>query len=193
MNYKQSIYLHILTIILVLIGSIETVSTNIMGFSILNLINNNSIKIGFIFVIAISCLYHLFNKYTYLPFLNYNVLPHSLLKTESNIKLDEENLVAVDIDIPNDNKYSHVIYWASSENNKDINNTSIWYLAYGEFPNSGIQSINTTNTVNIKIRCPSQYKVPSLFGEKIIPKHVHYRFISKDGMMSRIYTKYITC
>ena len=191
MNYKQSIYLHILTISLVLIGSFETVSTNLIGFSLLNLINNNSIKMIFTLLIGISVIYHLFNKYTYLPFLGYNVLPYSLLKQNTTQEITDA--ITIGIDVPVDNPYTHVIYWASNESDKLTDSILPWDLAYGEFTNSGIELVNNKTKVNVNIKCPSSYKVPSLLGSKIIPKHVHYRFVSKDGMMSRIYTKYVKC
>lgn len=192
MNYKQSIYVHILTIMLILVGSIESVSTNLLGFSILNMINNNTIKITLVILIGFSVLYHLFNKYTYLPFLNYNVLPYSLLKVEPNMKTD--NQISINIDVPSDNPYTHIIYWASDKKNSSLDDIlPMWDLAYGEFSNSGIELLNNKSKVNISVNCPSSYLVPSLFGKKTIHKHVHYRFVSKDGMMSKIYTKYIKC
>lgn len=194
MNYKQSIYLHILTIFFVLLGSLETASTNLMGFSFLNLINNDSIKTGLVVVIGLSVLYHIFNKYTFLPFLNYNVLPYSVLKTGPNNKSIEDNsLISVNIDIPSDNSYTHIIYWASNETNKETTILPMWDLAYGEFTNSGVELVNGKPKVTINVECPTSYRVPSLFKKKVIPKHVHYRFVSKDGMMSKIYTKYIKC
>lgn len=190
MNYKQSIYLHIFTIIFVLIGSAETVLTNLLNFSVLNIVGNNSVKTLLVIIIGLSVLYHMLNKYTYLPFLNYNVLPYSLFKLEKKENANEDVLVSVDIDIPTDNTYTHLIYWASNRKSEEI---LPWDLAYGEFTNSGIELVNNKKKLLIKIECPSSYKVPSLIRQKVIPQHVHYRFLSKDGMMSPIYTKYVKC
>lgn len=192
MNYKQSIYLHILTIFIVMLGSFDTVSRNLMGFSIIDSIQNNSIKLLLVGIIGISVFYHLFNKYTYLPFLNYNVLPYSLLKNGTT-QQENKGSISIELTIPKDNNsYSHVIYWASNES-KSNDIIPMWDMAYGEFTNSGIELVNNKKSVTVNITCPTSYKVPSMFGKKVIPKHIHYRFLSKDGMMSRVFTKYIKC
>lgn len=134
-------------------------------------------------IITLSTIYIMLQRKTYLPFLDATVVPISRFLSESKQKDFELEIV---IDAKDGEK---VIYWASNKKeptNKDINN---WDKAYDNYDNSGISLVNKEGKAKIYVKCPQEYYVK--FG-KIIPKHVHYRIVTK-GILGEVKTINLSC
>lgn len=125
---------------------------------------------------------------TYLPFLGPAALPGTLLKGPTPQSGD----VPVEISVPSGKGYTRVVFWAASKadtKKKDVipNVTD----AYASFENAGIANI-TGDSVKVYVHCPTAYTVGGMVS-KTLDKHVHYRFVGADGMLSRVHTKTVQC
>lgn len=143
----------------------------------------------FTILVAIAGVYLMFRRDYYLPFLGKCVFPNGN-KTYDSSLLSEKTSVSLKGLPPN----SKVVYWAAkrSENNSILPNPMDAY----DYENADVGVTNEKGEIEFRIECPSAYKVKK-FGvfEKIIPKHVHYRYEidGYKGLFSRVYTKYIAC
>lgn len=131
----------------------------------------------------ISSLYLLFQRDVYLPFLGHSVLPESLL-LDSKLPVDPDTDVTI-YGKPN----TKVLYWAADPSDKSTSKIKSPKEAYNAYENSGVVFTDDDGKAILKVKCPQTYKVKEW---KILPKHVHYRFI-KDGMISSIYTVKLNC
>ena len=173
------IKLHMIAIILVLIGSLNWF---IIGLGYSNIIASIFSKYDkFIYIlVGISAIYLAVNRDTYLPFLGWSAFPGHALKVSSPNK---SNLA---IRVP---AYEHalkVVYWASNPGKEIINNP---ISAYTNTSNFGVSDVEQDGTAVLHFECPQQYKV---YG-RTLDKHIHYRSIMKDGMLSPIETVNVNC
>ncbi len=116
----------------------------------------------------------------YLPFLGYTVFPCEELqeKTPENATL----YVKVSNLPPNVN----VVFWASepsSDENKTIEKNP--WEAYKKYANSGVVRTNDKGEAELRVRDPSQYKIPS---GRTLDKHVHYRYCVDHSLLSPVQT-----
>jgi hypothetical protein len=134
-----------------------------------------------IVVIVVASLVRLsFNRDYYLPFLGETVFPCEPLAEKIPDKASVEVIVNVE---PN----SNIVYWASEENKKNIENNPI--TAYGHYSNSGVTRSNNDGVAILRIRKPVAYKIPS---GRTLNTHVHYRVCKKGGLLGSIQTEQIT-
>ncbi len=122
---------------------------------------------------------------TFLPFLGETVFPFTLVKDTNNIVKGTVSKT-VNIDSPDGTK---VAYWAAitDSNSKPKNN---YKIAYENYANSSVASVKN-GQVTLTVNCPSQYKVPPF--NETLKKHIHYRIIHTNGMISEVHTVKIDC
>lgn len=129
-------------------------------------------------IIGIAGIYLLTKRKFFLPFLGETVMPPFIIKEYKQTKYDLE----IPIDVPND--VIQVVYWAANPNIDTINVLDAM-SAYKGFENSGV-SPATNGKSKLYIKCPQRYKV-GLF-KKILPKHLHYRYVYPNGIISSVET-----
>lgn len=138
----------------------------------------------FYYGIGIIALWVAMKRQTYLPFLGECVLPHSVLKSGSNVasseKLIELTIEAVDA--------SKVVWWAAKPSN-EVNDV---YKAYDDYMNSGVVDV-VNGEAKIAFLCPQRYTVPTPMKMKELKKHIHYREVNSSGMLGEIKTIYVDC
>jgi uncharacterized membrane protein YuzA (DUF378 family) len=153
-------------------------------FNIIKMISYNQyIEKSLYIIILISTIYVMFQRKTYLPFLDVAFVPLVKLLPESRQKNFELEIVI------NAGEGQKVIYWASNKLDKGSAELSDWQKAYGDYENSGVSAIEKDGTAKLYIKCPRKYYV--MYG-KIIPKHVHYRVV-KDGIIGEVKTVNLEC
>lgn len=130
--------------------------------------------------IALASLYNV-RMTTFLPFLGETAFPIGVLyPTKPKNANIEYNLTDI---TPN----SYVVYWAAENKfNEEIINPK---NAYGEYTNAGVAISDNDGKAKLLLKCPSRYYV----GRSKMPKHIHYRYVLKNGLLSKVYTKNIYC
>lgn len=136
-------------------------------------------------IIGILAILVMANRDVYLPFLGPCAIPSSALPlTESrgNVTMTLSNLP------PN----TKVIYWAANPSKKNGKNP---WSAYKNYANGGVTMSDDRGNATLSLMCPQRYTINRLGFDKLLPKHLHYRFESKEypGMLSRVYTEDIDC
>ncbi len=136
--------------------------------------------------IGLSAIYVSLQLKTYLPFLGECAIPVFKFLKESQVNKEllnspNSDVKTITINIPNDEVGSKIIYWAANPSDQVINDPK---QAYGDFDNSGVASIQNNKAV-IYVKCPANYTAMN----NLLPKHIHYRIVSEDGMLSRVYTE----
>lgn len=116
----------------------------------------------------------------YMPFLGPTVVPTSVLK----LGVPADATVSITIDAPPE--ATHVMYWAATASNMPLESAA---KAYSGFNNAGIVQV-AAGRATMKIACPGTYRVG--WG-KLLPRHVHYRYIFANGMTSAVRTAPVTC
>ena len=139
----------------------------------------NNIAIG---IIILCLLYVLFDRKTYLPFLEETILPNSLIKPVNNSLLTydktEFKKLSINIEAP---EAKYIVWWAADPSN-DINKVD---KAYNKFLNSGVTEV-VEGIAKIELYYPQKYYVK--LGMKLLDNHLHYRESYNDGFMSAIKT-----
>lgn len=133
-------------------------------------------------LMLIIVIYLSLHRDTFLPFLGETVFPFTLVKDITHGQGSVSKTIHVDA--PDGTK---VAYWAAMTNNKVEPNPQI---AYNQYKNSGITSVKN-GQATLTIDCPASYKVPPF--NKQIKKHVHYRIIHTNGMISEVHTVGVVC
>ena len=110
----------------------------------------------------------------YMPFLGPCAMPASLLK----LGTPADAPVSVEVDAPRD--ATHVVYWAATSGVSGGTPRA----AYRGFQNSGVVAVEG-GRAQLQIASPGTYKVA--WG-RMLPKHVHYRFVFANGIMSSVKT-----
>jgi hypothetical protein len=119
----------------------------------------------------------------YLPFLSASAIP-------ANILADTEPRGTVVLELTNMPPNVKVMYWAAkglvgaevSDNPKDAYNGSI---------NGGVTTTSDEGTALLTLDCPVAYHVSRFGIDKVLPKHVHFRYElpEKKGLFSRVQTE----
>lgn len=128
----------------------------------------------------VGAVYLGFNRDFYLPFLGPTVVPTSVLK----VGVPADASVSISIDAPAN--ATHVVYWAAGPSSVPANNPMD---AYRGFKNAGIVEV-AGNRATLRIACPGTYKVG---WNRLLPRHVHYRFVFNNGVMSAVKTASVRC
>jgi hypothetical protein len=134
-------------------------------------------------IIGISAIYLMFNRDYYLPFLGEAVV-------QSIIPFKKESTNLVKTTIKNLPPNSTVIYWAAKAGSIITDP----YKAYDDYTNSGVSKSDEKGQAEIEYECPVSYKVGKIgFMKKILPKHIHYRYIDPrlPGFMSPVKTLFL--
>ena len=145
-------------------------------------VNDKIVKKLFAFCTFISALWLITHRDTYLPFLGYCAVPPSIIKDVINPP-DSNVDISLHIDAKDGTR---VIYWGAKPNGQ-IQKTP--QIAYGEYSNAGI-SIVKDGIAKIRIQCPAQYKVGPGY---LLKRHIHYRLVLENGLLTPIETKYVSC
>jgi hypothetical protein len=188
------VWLHIITITLVLIGAINWGSIGLFSYNFIDKIFK-SYSIYIYILVGIAAVHLAIKRDTYLSFLGWMAFPTSALKVSkpanSNVKVEVNVKPGV----------VKVLYWASNpSNNKNVitldeNQSFSSYEtpqeAYDNTENVGVSEVDN-NKATLHFICPSQYKVGLLF-KNTLEKHVHYRMLYANGWLSNVYTTKIDC
>ena len=140
---------------------------------------DSGLFVGLVVLATFSAIRLSMDRNTWLPFLGPAVIPPSALAA----KTPSEATFTVPISTPSN--ATHVVYWAA-ESASGISEDPM--NAYGNYGNAGVVAAAGGQAI-LAVRCPGQYKVRG----KILPRHVHYRFVRPDGMASEVMTKKLTC
>ena len=171
--------LHIITIIIVLLGALNT-SANLFDMNFVkelgNYTNKNVSTIIYV-LIGLSVIYILFDRNTYLPFLGQSVFPCHALTEKVPVGANTKVTVKT---TPN----TKIVYWAAnSGNNTDVN----YKEAYNTYENSGVTISDNLGVAVMRVRRPSGYNVRL---SKLDP-HVHYRQFINMNMLDEVKTVFL--
>jgi uncharacterized membrane protein YuzA (DUF378 family) len=177
---KYSVYLRLFSMMLLILGGLNWMS---IGFNNSNVIENimsvNYIRYLYI-LIGIAALYVAFDRTTFLPFLGWTVLPGDLLEEK------EPSNALESVIVPNHPDAKKIVYWATNPGDT-VNDP---YSAYEGSDNAGVVSVlGKGDEIQLKLRCPKKYKVHG----KTLPRHVHYRYVLNNNMISAVYTMNVEC
>ena len=178
---------YITSLIIVLISAVYLGIIGIFNYNPLETIlsktmtpvnTNRTLRILYI-IFGICAIYLIFlTKYhTFLPFLDKTVLPPSVLLLSE--QADTNTQVTI-----NARGAIKVVYWAAHSDNNIVEDSP--FDAYDKYENVGIAAV-VDNTAVLKLKCPTAYKVKR-FMKKTLPKHVHYRLIYANGVLSEVRT-----
>ncbi len=181
---NTDIYLHITSIILVLIFVISSAFFFILSSSIYTIVKVIAV------IVLIAAIYIAVNRNTYLPFLGTAAMPpilfsHNMVPQGSNVTYN----------LSFDHKVEDgtvIVYWGSlsSQGSDVIRRNPI--EAYGDYSNTGITKVKDNKAI-LFFNCPDKYNVGSMFS-KTLDRHIHYRLIKpNDPMMSPVYTTFVKC
>jgi len=126
----------------------------------------------------ISTLVLAFRRDTYLPFLGKTAMPLGMLQTSSPAMADTK------ITVRAPGGATHVIYWAAERDAPDP------FTAYAETSNGGLAAV-VGGQATLKFKTPGQYSVGHVF-QRTLPRHVHWRAVYPNGMVSRVETTNIS-
>jgi hypothetical protein len=145
--------------------------------------NTGYLATTLVIVACIGAAMMAFDPVTYLPFLGESVLPTSVYKVGRTPK--DANVSVV---IPVDDKDAlGIVYWAADSSVQAFSNPKDAYQS-SNFDNAGVAKVQNGEAI-LRLRCPGLYKV----WNRTLDRHVHYRIVSKDGLMSRVLTRPIVC
>jgi hypothetical protein len=164
---------------LILFGGLHLLALG-FNFNLINFITKNYKIDRYIYLlIGLMTLYVLTLHYRklYLSFLEETVMPPSVF----NNKINKYNDKKITINLEEGKK---VIYWSakSDKNNQIMKN---WKDAYDTYDNSGIVDI-IGGKAELTYSTPVQYRVGNF--NRLLPRHLHYRILYEDGVLSKIYT-----
>lgn len=155
----------------VVLASLQVFGSNALGHPLARLV---------VVVALVGAVYLGTCRDFYMPFLGPTIVPTSTLKLGS----PADATVGITIDAPSG--ATHVMYWAASPSTMPADSPA---KAYGGFNNAGIVEV-AGGLATMRIACPGTYKVG--WG-KLVPRHVHYRFIYANGMTSAVQSAPVTC
>jgi uncharacterized membrane protein YuzA (DUF378 family) len=140
--------------------------------------SNRTLRILYI-IFGICAIYLTFlTKYhTFLPFLDKTVLPPSVLLLSEQANTNTQVTI-------NARGAIKVVYWAAHSDENIVEDTPS--DAYDKFENIGIAAV-VDHKATLKLKCPTAYKV-GRFKNRTLPKHVHYRLIYANGVLSEVHT-----
>ena len=172
LNLRINMISHVIILLYTILNSFKHITT----------VNDKVVKKIFAFCAFTSAIWLVIHRDTYLPFLGYCALPPSVIKDP--VTPPNSN---VDINLNTDAKDgTKVIYWGSKSNK---NEQPAPKLAYGDYSNAGISSV-MNGVAKLRIECPAEYKVGPGF---LLKRHIHYRLVLDNGLVTPIETKKVSC
>jgi len=177
------------------IAALIIVLINAVYMGIIGILNNNPFEMflsklinpvnasrtlrGLYIIFGICAIYLIFftKFHTFLPFLDRTVMPPSLLLLSE--QADTNTQVTI-----NAHHAVKVMYWAAHADTQLVEENPT--DAYGAYENVGIAAVSNHKAV-LKLKCPTAYQVDHLY-KKTLPKHVHYRLIYANGVISKVHT-----
>ena len=153
------------------LASFQVLGSNVLGSRWAKLV---------VMVALVGAVYLGFNRDFYLPFLGPTVVPTSVLK----LGTPSDATVAIAIDAPRN--ATHVVYWAAKPSTMAMDNPM---AAYRGFNNAGVVAV-AGGRATLRLACPGTYKVG--WG-RLMPRHVHYRYVFDNGVMSSVKTAAVKC
>jgi uncharacterized membrane protein YuzA (DUF378 family) len=183
MKGTTRVWSHILAISFVLIGAINWLVIG-LGYSnvVTRLVSQNSARIVYI-IIGLSGLYFIFNRDTFLPFLGHMAFPGYALKVSTPENANLKVKVRAHKDA------IKIVYWGANPDEPGDHIIKNPIKAYKDSDNVGVVDVGNDGTATLYFICPQQYKV----GRHVLSKHIHYRSVFDNGMMSPVETVYIDC
>lgn len=133
-------------------------------------------------LVLIIVIYLALHRDTFLPFLGETVFPYTLVK--DTIHGSGSVSKTIYVDVPDGTK---VAYWAAMPGNKIEPNP---HIAYNQYKNSGVTTVKN-GQATMSVDCPATYRVPR-YNEQLL-KHIHYRIIHTNGMISEVHTVKVNC
>ena len=194
------IWLHIVTITLVLIGALNWGSIGFFSFNFVDKIFKK-FSVYIYILVGLAALHLAIKRDTYLNFLGWTVFPVNLLK----VSKPANSNVQVEIDVKPE--VVKVLYWASNpsaskplasntdfDNDTTSNDANIQTAlkAYENTENAGVAEV-LNGKATLHFLCPSKYKVGSSIFKRTLEKHVHYRMVYPNGWLSNVYTHKVDC
>ena len=180
------VYLHMVSIIILLVFSVVYSLLILLSYNIYPMIKILSI------IVLIASIYIGANRNTYLPFLGRSVIPPAVFLQE---KVPHGSNVSYILTLTDENAVdgAYVLYWgalhADVKNDKPKPNP---IEAYGDYSNTGIVRVKDKKAT-LFFNCPGKYNVGSVISQTL-ERHIHYRVIKpNDPMMSPVYTAYVSC
>jgi hypothetical protein len=172
-NVSPLNYLYVIAITFVIIASLKA-----GYYGICTKTKLSTIKRVFLLIVGASAIYLLFapNVRTFLPFLGKTVFPPSLLLLSEQAGTN----ATVIVNAPGAVK---VAYWAAHADNGEVESDPM--KAYDSYENIGVASV-VDGKATLKLKCPTEYKVQK--GMIKLPRHVHYRLIYDNGVISEVFT-----
>ena len=150
-------------------------------------------------IAGVIAIYVALQRDTYLPFLGDTALPASLLQATSPVN---GNVSMTLTGLP---PHAKVVYWAALPRTRAADGSMTNpaepvgpIQAYGEYTNGGVTIVRHDGTALLTFVCPQSYHINRIGFDKILPKHVHYRYelagsSGSPGMMSRVFTQKVNC
>jgi len=180
------IWLHIVTISLVLIGALNWGSIGLFSYNFVSKIFK-SYSIYIYILVGLAAVHLGLKRDSYLSFLGWMAFPVSLLK----VSQPANSNVHVDVNVkPGVVK---VLYWASNpskEGKEEIVETP--QEAYKHTENVGVSQV-LDGKATLHFLCPSKYNVGSSVFKRTLEKHVHYRMAYPNGWLSDVQTLNVNC
>lgn len=115
----------------------------------------------------------------FLPFLGETVMPPSVLR------LATPTDSTIDVSVPALPGATHAIFWAANPSTKVVMDP---VQAYEGFKNAGVVAVQAGTAV-FPLYCPGPYAVRNMS----LPKHLHYRFVFPNGILSRVFSRDVEC
>jgi hypothetical protein len=134
-------------------------------------------------VIFIMAFWLAMHRDTYLPFLSPAAFPPSLIKDVKDESANKNVHTVIDVDAPDGTK---IAFWGALPSNT-VQPTP--QIAYDNYSNAGVATV-MNKQASISFLCPAKYNVP--WGATL-NRHIHYRVINANGMMSSVKTVYVEC
>lgn len=188
-NKESHILIRFLLTTFLLIGGL---AWGILGLTGLNVISrlarevNLPILSRIIYTMfGLSALFYLlkyYNRDNFLPFLGRTVLPVSLLNHSSPLDYNSEATLNAPEATTKGGQVTHVVYWAAKGKGEVPEGLSV-EEAYGDYSNAGMVEVEDGKAL-IRFKNPVGYRV----GGREMKPHVHYRWVSKGGMLSKVHT-----
>lgn len=177
----KKIYLHFISMILVISGGIIWGSIGLIGKNPFAILNSKKYIPDNIFytLIGLSAGYLLINRDAFLPFLSHGIIPCSVLSVSEPMDWDTE----VELPVSEGNM---VIYWAADSKNKfsSIPDVSQAY----SYNNSGV-TMSQGNYAIARIKYPTKYTVNRFGIKKEQIPHIHYRYCKKnEPILSKVFS-----
>ena len=131
-------------------------------------------------IVGILAIVIMSNRDLYLPFLGATAFPSTILVDTPN----RGNVILSLDGLPPSVK---VVFWAAnSESGGIVENPQ---AAYSSSVNGGVVTASEEGIAHITLDCPQQYKVNRLGIDKVLPKHVHFRYALPGGLFSPVLTR----